>query len=761
MSNSLTNRLKKLVLAQNFRAFVIIFTVLLVIYAVPFAAHRNQNPILQRSGLARGVEPGIISGQSTIDPNDGFTSQALGHAAAESWLHGHIPYWNHNEGVGMPLIAGMQSAAMLPLTLVLHFYDGVMLFHFLLQLLAGYMTYLFLRRLKVRFSLAVLGGVLFALNGAFAWLTNAAFNPIAFLPMLLLGMECAFGSSEKKKPGGWFLIAAALSLSLYAGFPETAFINAIFAYGWAAIRLLQLKPKLRKPYIVKIAVGSVVGLLLTAPLLIAFTGYLPYTQVAGHAGGGYAHFSLPFSTLPALFMPYVFGPIFGFVANGKPVDLFIFWSNVGGYLTVPLVLMALIGVYAKRPRSIKLYLLAFALIVILKNYGFKPVTVLINLIPGMNQVAFYRYSIPALSMALIILAMFGAEAFVKSEVRKKKVLGLTAATVIFVGVLAVVSRGLLHQLGAFPSHKIMAVMSLVWALSIVVMFALVFLKPRLRLIGVILLLGIDAVAMYSAPLLSLPKIAAIDTKPVSFLQQNLGDNRFYTLHPIAPNYGSYFQVASININDLPIPKNWYNYVPEKLDHNTSALVFTGYSRSDAGGPTALDEFATNQAAYQNLSVKYLVTDRDQVSDQFAADHGLTKVFEDEGVQIFQLAATRGYFDATNCTFANQTKDRVDTNCPIETPLLRRELFMPGWQAKVNGQSRAVKQDQDIFQTVSVPAGKSTVSFNYSPPHIMLGYAAFAVGVLAVAGGLLMRVPDVRKSRAGAYGLRVLRTLKLK
>jgi len=301
--------------------------------------------------------------------------------------------------------------------------------------------------------------VLFALNGAYAWLTNATFNPIAFLPLMLLGVEYAISCAQKKKKGGWIPLALALALSIYAGFPEVAFINGIFVYGWGAIRLLYINKSVRKPYLYKLLLGSLVGLLLAAPALITFAGYLPYAITGGHSGGSYANVGLPISTLPALFMPYIFGPIFGFVNSGKPQDLFLFWSNVGGYLTVPLLFLALIGLFSKRGRAIKLYLAAFSLIVILKIYAVQPVGWLINLIPGMNQVAFYRYSVSALSLAMIMLAVFGIEAIVKQQINRKKTITLAAIVSLFVVVLAVYARKLLHQMLAFPSHRWWAILS--------------------------------------------------------------------------------------------------------------------------------------------------------------------------------------------------------------------------------------------------------------------------------------------------------------
>src|ERR1044071_8125595 len=162
--------LKRLAGSQTTKASVIIFLLLAIVYATPALLHRSQNPIFQRAGLSTQLAPGLVNGQNTIDPNDGFTSQALGHRAAESWLSGDTPYWNHYEGLGAPLAGETQAAPLFPLTLLQHFTKGLLYEHFFLQLIAGIATYLFFRKLKIGFSLALLGGILFSLNGAFAWL---------------------------------------------------------------------------------------------------------------------------------------------------------------------------------------------------------------------------------------------------------------------------------------------------------------------------------------------------------------------------------------------------------------------------------------------------------------------------------------------------------------------------------------------------------------------------------------------------------------
>ena len=68
-----------------------------------------------------------LPGLSNLDPNSGFTMQALGRVAAVSWLRGVVPWWNSYSGVGMPLAGEYQPAAFSPLTLLLALPNGVAL----------------------------------------------------------------------------------------------------------------------------------------------------------------------------------------------------------------------------------------------------------------------------------------------------------------------------------------------------------------------------------------------------------------------------------------------------------------------------------------------------------------------------------------------------------------------------------------------------------------------------------------------------------
>jgi hypothetical protein len=195
----------------------------------------DPNPLGPLSGLASSAVPGLVGG-STIDPNIGYTSQALGHRAMVDLAHFSLPWWNPYQATGTPLAAELQSAALFPPTLFALLSNGQLYERMLLEIVAGIATYRLLRRLDLSRAAALAAGIAFGLNGTFAWFGHATVNPVAFMPLLLLGIERAYAAAVERRSGGWGLVAVAAALSVYAGFPEVTYIDTLLAIAWLAWR---------------------------------------------------------------------------------------------------------------------------------------------------------------------------------------------------------------------------------------------------------------------------------------------------------------------------------------------------------------------------------------------------------------------------------------------------------------------------------------------------------------------------------------------
>lgn len=719
------------------RGPLIIFAVIILANILYVSGTFKSNPLDQFSGLANGTVSGLTAGYNTIDPNDAYTTQALGHEAARDLRHGSLPWWNYDEQVGAPLAGEMQSAALfLPFVLLLGLSGGVILFHILLELIGSLAAYYLFKKLKFSERIALIGGILFALNGTFSWISNAAFNPVAFLPLLILAIEIVYSSYRTRKIGGWILIAVALAFSLYAGFPETAFLDGLFVALWVVVRALQLRDKDWLKFVLKVTLGAVVGVLLAVPILIAFKDYYPYADIGIHAGA-LKTFALPRIGLPALLMPYIYGPIFDMSQYDKSGALNAFWGNVGGYLTFSLLFFAIAGVVArfKKQRILISGLVLWIVLTIARTYGFPGLASIFNIFPGISLVAFYRYVPPSFEFAVLILAMFGLDGMIKQKLNRKQILSITGGMFVVLLILLLPALQEEKQLTLALHHHIWLALSVLWGLGSIACIALaaLYFKKYLRII-LPLIIVVDALVMFIVPQVAAPRTTIIDTQPVTFLKKNLGNERFYSMGPIRPNYGSYYGVASINTNDLPIAKTWSKYVTSSLNSNADPISgFTGVDMVSPSGITPLEAFMTNMPAYENVGVKYVAVIKGAITQPF----DLRLVFSDDFYQIYELNKPAPYFQVVSgdCKLTNDTVSRtgLTADCSKPSDLLRRELFMPGWTVSINNKSEAVRQKDGLFQKVSLPKGKSNVSFSFAPIHIKEAEAAFVVGVIIILG----------------------------
>jgi len=726
------------------------FPVALIIGAVALAnalylsGTVDPNPLYQQSGLATRLQPGWLPGLDTIDPNAGFNSQALGRRAVLEWLRGRVPWWNAYEGIGAPLAGGMNSAALFPLVALMGFPSGQVTFFAVLETVAGIATYLLLLRLSVSRAPALAGGIAFALNGTFAWFRYVASNPIAFLPLLLLGLERACEAADRERRSGFGLVAVALALSLYAGFPETAFLDGLLAVTWVIARAASLRGASRTRFLAKVAGGGVTGVLLAAPIVVPFLDYLVYADIGGHTGA-FANVHLQTEALPMLLLPYVYGPIFGFTAYDRTSTLTSVWSNVGGYLTTSVATLALIGMLGRRLRPLRVGLVLWIAVALGKTYGITAATLLLNLVPGVSVTAFYRYVWPSLTMAVVVLASLGFEDIVTGEARRWKVVvavGLAALVTAAFGIGAIPE---LARLVGAPHRHAWALASTAWAGALVVAVgtAALLLRGGLRTALITSLVMLDATTLLIVPELSAPRAATLDVAPVTFLRAHLGTSRFYTLGPIQPNYGSYFGIASINVNDTPIPRAWSSYIVDKLDPGAVPLIFTGTRPQDPRTrPAAAEAFLEHLASYQEVAVKYVVAPAGFTFPKTPVSESLRLVFSDAVATIFELPHPRPYFEASvgECTLEPAGRERVRTSCPRAFTLVRRELFMPGWKAFADGETLRVEKGGELFQAVEIPAGTHVVRYRYVPPYFGAMLLAFA------SGGLVLVFAEARRRR---------------
>ena len=468
--------------------------------------------------------------------------------------------------------------------------------------------------MRLRRAAAWIGAAVFAVNGTFTWFGDGPMMPVAFTPLLLLGIEMQWRTGQDRRDGrgslGWIVAAVAVALSLYAGFPETAYLDRLLGLAWALLRFGQCGRGRRARFVVFMAAGAVTGVLLAAPYVVPFLHLLSTADLGSHAND-YSVIAAPPAAVPVLLMPHMLGPQ-AFAAADPTQALLWLWNFVGGYVPLPVVVLAVAAVVQRGTpsRPLRWLLAGWSAAMVGASFGVPVVTGMVYAIPGLKETQVFRYAPPSWELAVAILAAISIDDWLCGRLRwGTVVLALAASAGVAVAALASASS-LIGVLRANAAHYDWWLVGSVASATILsVSLSLIPARTSGNLLAALLALivTVDGIALFSVPRLSGRRDAVLDTGSIAFLRSNLGNQRFYTLGPVAPNYSAYFGVASLNSNYLPTPRNWAEHIRVSLDGYTDPNNFTGTFQWP--GLSITDhyaEFRDRADAYRALAVRFVL-----------------------------------------------------------------------------------------------------------------------------------------------------------
>lgn len=681
----------------------------------------SYDPINLVSGLTAGTwhTNGWLAGAPWADANAGVTTQALGTLVAHDWLSDILPYWNPYSGVGMPLAAeGQVPAFFLPFVLLLAVPHGFLALHLVLMVLAGWFAYALMRQLGLGALPAFAGAALFGLNGTFAWLAHGPALPVAFLPLTLLGLEQA---RQGRFPSA---VTAGVAWSFLAGFPETAVLNMLLAAAWGMLRLAQSPARGR--YAVNCGLAAAAGLLIAAPAIWPFLDALPRGFTGQHAAGSG---SMVAGNLGQALFPALLGNPLAATHAGNARAV---WQRAGGYVPLALAAVAAVGLAGPRPeRGLRWLLAGFVVVTGARAAGWGPAMWLFGLLPLLRQAAVHTYIWPAWSMIAALLAAYGLQPL---RVGPRRFIAVGAA-VLAVSVVALwLARPAIANLLAAPpaSYHPLRDVALGLLEAAAVLWLLGGATAEWRRIGATAMLCGQAAALVAFWQLAGPHGRTPDFGAVEYLRSHIGLGRVVSFGPLAPNYGAMFGIAEVDYNTLPVPEAWAGALRGRLP-----VMNNGVALAEGDLPAA-DALASRIAAYEAFGAAYAVTwpDRNLAAGLPAA----ARMYRGEVMDIWRLPSPAPYVAAPLCSVQATSRARFALDCMAPSRLLRRELFDPGWRATVNGVASVVT-NAGIFQSVSLPAGKSVVRFAYAPPYMFVAWACCAAGfALLLFGRPLLAKP---------------------
>ena len=840
----------------HWRAIALLTLIPVLANAIILSGALNCDPEIFFSGL--GVAPQRpFTDACFVDPAVGFLTQSLGHLSAQDWLHGITPWWNPYTGIGMPLAAEVQNESFfLPFVLLLHFHNGWIVQRLLFEILTGLLTYAFLTELNLTAAAAILGGALFSLNGTFILTAGTVAAPFLFLPLLLIGIEQAHQAALANRRMGWSLIPLAVAGSFYAGFPEIAYFDGLLATCWTLLRLTQSPAPARWHLLGKTALGAVIGIALTAPLLIPFLQYLRLGDLGLH-GSVMVEETSPVTATPLQMLPMFYGAI----ASYSPIAST--WFKIGGWFGCAPVLLALYALapYTGATHRAERYLFGFwALLWEARCFGLPGVIPLLNLIPGVSSTDLIRYAPLSVEFAVFVLAAFGLDDLSRLGPAPRGRLAWSAAAFLLCLGLSVIPAW--HSLPgwylAYPALRVPALVSLGGIMLTLAATAFSLRTGRhLRITQALIITG--GILLFLTSQLGGLRSGHIDRTGIAYLKTNAGLTRFYTLGPFNLNYPAEYDIAAINAIQLPAPENWSNFYntilltpPQNFAYGSTLFMQTAAVRANiaafealgvkylgappagqrltrillttppplivpattgartnnylqlqpgqsltgtiapqpwpapaiyaaaitlgtfdghSSGPLAITICAGNECATGQSDLT-LATDntaftirlaqplpvRPGAAPTFRITHaagpavalwlstsqtpmlGLQfsapteqpiRVLRGPAMQIYQLPNPAPYAQASidACDLVILNRQFMQSNCPQPASLLRRELYYPGWQARVNGAPAAIQPAAGILQQIALPAGPATIRFSYLPSHTHLSCAVALLAAL--------------------------------
>lgn len=659
---------------------------------------------------------------------------------------GIFPFWNPYQGAGQPLSGALLSGIYHPLKLLLFGafpYLKTFDFYILARLLiAGFGSFLFLRKIAVSKNSALLGAVAYMFSGYFMnWITHWSLAADMMTSYILFAIEKLFESPRLRNV---FLLGSFTALMVLSNNPEAVIMIVLFAVLYFLFKFFNAAEK-RPLYLRGFLLGMLIAFLLSLPMLwdtvLFFSQALnAHAKELVPAGGFHEPFSLRLSRVLQIFVsPSMFleiGRMGGLYQNGY------FPMPYAGTFVLLLAVSALSVKRGEHYNPAVIFFGGYVIFFLLKLVNVVPFDWLSRL-PVLDKVIFLKYS-GTLYFSLAALAAFGFENLKNKKVDQRIFYKIVAAIILFISAAAFVSpvfRGaytlsfdeeglktINDQIAKLPPSLAVAASYLInhpsfyayliSALTIfwLILFLLAWKSGKTALIFCLVILEL---------ILYIPKIRDGGFKPfdpykeppfVQFLKSK-PDINYYRIAATGktffPQTASVYNLQDIRTIDTVYLRRYLNFGDSVVGKEFSKNIISNWNVA-----FEIDQINDRLGRFFNLTgVKYIISEKPLGEN---ADY---KLIYDKEVKIYENpdALPRAYLIAggqilktAQIIDSQPNSVTIEVNAPGPSTLILADSFYPGWRVFTDGREETIFPVDFLFRGVKVNSGRHRVIFKYNP-----------------------------------------------
>jgi hypothetical protein len=733
-------------------------------YLAPALAHGlSLGPFDLLSQYGLNYQPGIhvhnIVGSDEI--------QALIPWETLDWLQihaGHLPLWNPDSLLGMPLAFNMQSSPF-SLSVAIGYLFPLHLAHsatvIARMLIASLGMYVFCRTMRLSIIAATMGATIYELCGGFSiWLGSNISDEWSWTGWVFAASVCIMKGTHRTRHIG--LMAIVLALTFYSGEPQ---ISTVLLIGLAAfVVVTQIKrfrlgdAKGARACVLDHAGAILVAFGLAAPL------YLPALQLApGSARAVYP----PINGLPIydvthfLFATYNGSPIAGSQVIG-PDNLYVSMLYIG----VIGVVLAFVGITStwRRPEVGALSVVGFLIFIAV---FFQPVIALLARIPYAKT---FRILVATVLLEFIIavLAGFGTQALVGVRTEDKAFRHFGVGISLVGAVLFVLAVRLITGASHLsPAAQTTRWHSFIWPsaqLCVCIAVLVVVVKDRRHRpnratnwygVGLLLLVEAGFLVGVGNSIWSSSNAFFAPTKAVSELKRDVGSslvamgscpsvNAFSGLG-ILPNANIAYGVDQLSAYDPLISRAYY-----------ASYGAATHSPAAIASPGVFCPAITSIALAREYGVSFILEPPGRpgpIGTTYVATRGgegLYRVPNSGRATLSPIERSPGVATPARViavTSPNPTSWRLSIESATSSVLRLRLTDVPGWNATIDGQPLRLEVWNGVMLQARVPPGRHVIELRYWPRALSLGLIWAVVSMVGLMGlALVAWVLKQRKSR---------------